>query len=250
MQAYLTLVRRELAGYFVSLTGYVLIGAVLLLLGVSFTVLLAGLRMEASDVPLTQEFYETMFFWLILLLTAPVLTMRLFAQEKFTGTFETLMTAPVSDAQVVLAKFTGAWLFYVVMWLPLPLCLLALRPYTSDPDAFDVWAMATTFGGVLLLGGLFVALGCFASSLTRSQIIAAITSLALGLTVFMLSFLPYVMADPAGWPAQVFARVSVVEHMREFTRGVLDSRSVVFYLTATGFFLYLTLRVVESRRWK
>ncbi len=250
MHAYLTLVRRELASYFVSLTGYVLLAAVLLLLGVSFTVLLPALRLEASDVPLTQVFYETMFFWLILLVTTPVLTMRLFALEKFTGTFETLMTTPVSDLQVVLAKFTGAWLFYVVMWLPLPACLFALRNYTNDPAAFDVSAMGATFAGILLLGGLFVALGCFASALTKNQIIAAMASFALGLTAFMLSFLSALSTNVRGWQAQVFAHVSLVEHMRAFVRGVVDSRHVVFYLSLTGFFLYLTLKVVESRRWK
>jgi ABC-2 type transport system permease protein len=250
MRTYLTLVRRELASYFVSLTGYVLLAAVGLLLGVSFSVLLPALRQEASAAPLTVVFYDTMYFWLILLLTAPVITMRLFAQEKFSGTFETLMTAPVSDLEVVLAKFTGAWLFYAVMWLPLPLGLLALRPYTSDPSAFDVRAMQVTFLGILLVGALFIAMGCFASSLTRNQIIAAMTSFALGLSVFMLSFLSYATDDPASLVAQVAAHVSLVEHMREFVRGVVDSRWLVFYLSLTGLFLYLTLKVVEARRWK
>ena len=81
--------------------------------------------------PVTELFYATPFFWLILLLAAPVITMRLFAQEKFSGTFETLMTTPVSDLQVVLAKFTAALLFYLVMWLPLLACMFVVRHYTQ-----------------------------------------------------------------------------------------------------------------------
>src|SRR5690348_5789587 len=119
MQAYWTLTRRELSGYFLSLSGYVIISAALFLLGFSFVVLLVNLQQETTPLPLTEYFYITPFFWYILLLTTPVITMRLFALEKFSGTFETLMTAPVKDIQVVLAKFTAALVFYMVMWLPL-----------------------------------------------------------------------------------------------------------------------------------
>jgi len=96
----------------VSLTGYVIIASVLLLLGISFTSILSILNDNPTDVPLTELFYKSYYFWLILLLTAPVITMRSFASEKGSGTYETLMTTPVSDLQVVLAKFTGTLLFY------------------------------------------------------------------------------------------------------------------------------------------
>src|SRR5256886_12629003 len=109
MRAYLTLVRRELGAFFVSLTGYTIIASVLLLLGFSFADRLEKLNNDRAGVvaPLTELFYSTFYFWLILLLTAPVITMRSFAFEKWSGTYETLMTTPVSDWQVVLAKFTG-----------------------------------------------------------------------------------------------------------------------------------------------
>ena len=104
-------------------------------------------------------FYITPFFWFILLLSTPVITMRLFALEKFSGTFETLMTAPVSDLQVVLAKFTAACIFYTLMWLPLIGCLFVIRHYTSDPMSFDASTLASTFAGILLLGCLFLSAG-------------------------------------------------------------------------------------------
>jgi ABC-2 type transport system permease protein len=250
MQAYLTLVRRELGGFFASLTGYVIIASVLLLLGFSFTDMLVKLNGRPSYAPLTELFYSTVYFWLILLLTAPVITMRSFAAEKFSGTYETLMTAPVSDVQVVLAKFTGALLFYALTWLPLTGCILVLRYYTHEPTVFDWRGLGCTYLGLLLLGALYMAMGCFASALTRSQILAAMNSFVLGLSLFLLSLRSQSPAPSADWTAQVFSYLSLREHMEDFVRGVVDTRHLVFYVTLTGFFLFLTLKAVESRRWK
>jgi ABC-2 type transport system permease protein len=250
MQAYLTLVRRELGAFFASLTGYVVIASVLLLLGFSFTDMLEKLNATPSYAPLTELFYSTLYFWLILLLTAPVITMRSFAAEKFTGTYETLMTAPVSDLQVVLAKFTGALLFYALTWLPLTGCMLVLRYSTNEPTVFDWRGLGATYLGLLLIGALYMAMGCFASALTRSQILAAMNSFVLGLTLFLLSLRSRLPALPSDGEAQVFAYLSLSEHMEDFARGIVDTRHVVFYLTLTGFFLFLTLKAVESRRWK
>jgi ABC-2 type transport system permease protein len=138
MQAYWTLVRRELGGYFSSLTGYVIIASVLLLLGFSFSDMLVKLNAMPMHMPLTELFYSTLYFWLILLLTAPVITMRAFAFERFSGTYETLMTAPVSDWEVVLAKFSGTLLFYLITWLPLLGCIAVVRYYTGEPTLLDL----------------------------------------------------------------------------------------------------------------
>jgi ABC-2 type transport system permease protein len=200
-------------------------------------------------VPVTELFYSTYLFWFILLLAVPVITMRLFAHEKFSGTFETLMTTPVSDVQVVAAKFTAALVFYMIMWLPLLACILIVRHYTRDPTAFDVGATGTTFLGVFLLGSVFIALGCFASALTRSQVTAAIISLAFCFGLFLLSYLAD-QVPAADWRSQVISFFALPAQMRDFARGVVDTRPVVLYLSLTFVFLFLTLRVVESRRWK
>lgn len=250
MRAYLVLVRRELSGYFIALTGYVIIAAVLLLLGVSFTVMLLAYNNESLHMPLTELFYGTMFFWLILLVAAPVVTMRLFAQEKFAGTFETLMTTPVGDLEVVLAKFTAALAFYGLTWAPLLVCLWLVHASTAQGSPFDWGTTSSTLLGVLLIGSLYVAMGTLASALTRSQIIAAMTSFALGVTLFLLSFLKYSLGTQRGWLAQAVNHVSMLNHMEDFVRGVVDTRPLIFYATATAFFLFLTLKVVESRRWK
>src|SRR5205814_492960 len=169
MRAYLTLVRRELGGFFVSLTGYAVIAAVLLLLGLSFTGMLSALNDDPHGLmaPLTEVFYSTYYFWWILVFIAPVIT-----------------------------------------------------------------------------------IGSFASALTRSQIIAAMNSFVIGLGLFILSLRSLVPAPSADWAAKVFSYISLSEHMEDFAGGFVDTRHIVFYLSLTFFFLFLTLKVVESRRWK
>src|SRR6266568_1208541 len=183
MQPYLTLTRRELGAYFLSMTGYIIVAAVMFLLGLSFVVLLLKLQQEPTPIPVTELFYITQFFWLILLLATPMITMRLFAQEKSSGTFETLMTTPVSELEVVLAKFTAGLIFYTLTWLPLLGCLLIVRHFVNDPATFDAGVVGSTFLGIVLIGALFVSLGCCASALTRSQVAAAMISMLFGASV-------------------------------------------------------------------
>ncbi len=250
MQAYLTLTRRDLAAFFLSITGYVIMAASVFLMGYSFVVLLAKLQQESTPMPVTELFYVTPFFWLILLLATPVITMRLFALEKYSGTYETLMTTPVTDLQVVLSKFTAAMVFYLVMWLPLIGCIAIVRYYTHDPAAFDAGAIGSTFVGILLLGGVFISLGCCASALTRSQVVAAMLGLAFGASLFMIGFLADQSLPATSWQAQVLARLDLFQQMHDFARGVVDTRPVVLVLSLTLFLLFLNLRIVESRRWK
>jgi ABC-2 type transport system permease protein len=250
VQAFIVLLRRELGSYFASVTGYLIIATVLFLLGLSFSEILRKLNAEPTDAPLTEQFFVTLYFWLILLLTAPIITMRTFAHEKFSGTYETLMTAPVRDGQVVMAKFFGALIFFAITWLPLLAYLLLVRRYSNDVTPVSFSIIGSTFLGLVLIGGLFMAIGCLASALARSQLTAAILSYAFSLALFLLSLRTVISAPGRGWSAQVFSYISMSEHMEDFARGVIDSRYIAFYFTLTSFFLFLTLKVVESRRWK
>jgi ABC-2 type transport system permease protein len=250
MQPLLTLIRRELGSYFVSLAGYVIIAVVQLLVGQGFLLLLESLNGKPFDVPVTEAFFNNGLFWLILLIAGPVITMRTFASEKFSGTYETLMTTPVSDAQVVLAKFIGALLFFLFTWLPVTAYPYLLRHFSVDLPVMDNGMLASTLFGFFLFGSLYVSLGCFASSLTRSQIIAAMNAFAMGLGLFLLSFLSLILPVQSGWLTKLLAHISMIEHMRDFSRGVVDTGHVVYYASFTIFFLYLTFKVVESRRWK
>ena len=251
MQAYFTLTRRELGAYFVSVSGYVIIAAVTFLLGCFFVELVLNLRTEPSPMPLTEIFYQTLFFWIILMALTPVATMRLFALEKSSGTFETLMTTPVTDMQVVLAKFTAAMIFYMIAWLPLLACLFIQQHFGSGSAGMDAGSLGGTYIGIFLLGCLFMSWGCLASALTRSQVVAAIVSLAGSIGLFALSFVPgHLPAGSETWLTRLLARFAFVEQMHDFSRGVVDTRPVVLYASLTMLFLFLTLRAVESRRWK
>jgi len=250
MQAFITLMRRELMAFFASITGYVIIAAATFLIGLSFVVLIANLGGDPSPMPVTELFYRTYFFWLIVLLAAPVITMRLFAHEKFSGTFETLMTTPVSDLQVVAAKFAAALIFYIVMWLPMLACLFVVGHHARQSGALEPGTAGSLYLGVTLVGGLFLSLGCFASALTRSQTVAAMVTLVLGVSLFALGFLAERIPVALHWQSNALSHFALFEQMHDFARGVVDTRAVVLQVSLTLFFLFLTLRAVESRRWR
>lgn len=253
MRIFLTLTRRELGAFFVSVSGYVIIAAVTLLIGSSFIMLIKNMGSDPFLMPVTELFFNSQLFWLILILVAPVITMRLFALEKAAGTFETLMTTPVSDFQVVAAKFTAAVVFYTLMWLPTFGCLFIVAHFTNQASALDRGVVCGMYLGIFLSGCMFLSIGCLASSLTRSQVTAAMMSLAVGVILLIVAYLANAQVIPVTgqWQlASVLYYFNLFKQMEDFTRGVVDTRTVIFYLSISLFFLFLTLRVVESRRWK
>ena len=250
MNVFRALVRRELSAFFQGPTGFIIIAAVMFLIGLGFLVVLSGLNGEATPMPVTQVFYGTYFFWLILLLIAPVITMRSFAMERASGTYESLMTAPVGDWQVVLSKFAGALIFYMILWVPLLICSVVVRFYVGESAVLGLGTMFTSALGILMVGCLYMSIGCFASALTRNQAVAAVSGFALGAALFFTGFFSYFAGDRTDWLSQLARHISLANHMESFTRGVIDLGAIVFFLSLTGLFLYLTHKVVESRRWK
>jgi ABC-2 type transport system permease protein len=250
MRVFWTLLRRELAAFFLSVTGYIIIAAVTLLVGASFVMFIRNLGTEPFSMPITEAFFNSFLFWLIVILVTPVITMRLFALEKATGTFETLMTAPVRDLEVVMAKYTAAMIFYLLMWLPALACLPIVGHFANEKSALDAGTLGGVYLGIFLSGGLFLSAGCFASSLTRSQVVAAVVSLAAGVILLIVAFLAQVVPATDQWQEQIVPYFNLFKQMDDFTRGVVDTRTVVLYASLSLFFLFLTLRVVESRRWK
>lgn len=250
MSVFLALLRRELASYFWSLTGYVIIAAITFLTGESFVQIIHSLAAEPSPLPITQLFFGSFYFWMILLLSAPVITMRLFALEKSAGTFETLMTTPVKDLEVVAAKFAAAFIFYAVMWLPLLACLVIVGHLTNQGRVLDSGTVGGMYLGIFLAGGLFISFGCLASALSRTQMVAAMISLAFGVSQFTLAYWAKSMPLTDTWQSQLWSCINLFDQMMDFARGTVDTRAVIFYVSATFLFLFLALRVVESRRWK
>ena len=250
MSVFRALVRRELSAFFQGPTGFIIIAAVMFLIGLGFVVVLSGLNGEATPMPVTQVFYGTYFFWVILLLIAPVITMRSFAMERASGTYESLMTAPVGDWQVVLSKFAGALIFYMILWVPLLICSVVVRFYVGESAVLGLGTMFTSALGILMVGCLYMSIGCFASALTRNQAVAAVSGFALGAALFFTGFFSYFAGDRTDWLSQLARHISLANHMESFTRGMIDLGAIVFFLSLTGLFLYLTHKVVESRRWK
>ena len=250
MSVFRALVRRELSAFFQGPTGFIIIAAVMFLIGLGFLVVLSGLNGEATPMPVTQVFYGTYFFWVILLLIAPVITMRSFAMERASGTYESLMTAPVGDWQVVLSKFAGALIFYMILWVPLLICSVVVRFYVGESAVLGLGTMFTSALGILMVGCLYMSIGCFTSALTRNQAVAAVSGFALGAALFFTGFFSYFAGDRTDWLSQLARHISLANHMESFTRGVVDLGAIVFFLSLTGLFLYLTHKVVESRRWK
>ncbi len=249
MRLLLTLWRRELLAYFFSPMAYVVMLLFLVLMGLSFWTLITILAEGPSSAGVMRVLFgESLFFWLAMLLVTPVITMRLFAEEKRLGTIETLMTAPVDDVHIVLSKYLGALTFFIVIWIPTivyPVLLARLNPHDAPVD----WGgMAATYVGVGCVGALYLAVGLFASAITRNQAVAAMTSFSLVCGLFFAGFIPYFARSP-GW--QEFGRyISSVIHMMEFSRGVVDTRPMVFHLLCALFMLFVTVKVVESRKWR
>ena len=250
MRAYLTLTRRELATFFLSISGYVIISGLTLLVGLDFVTILSNVGTDAIVMPITQYFFNNLLLWIIMVLTAPVITMRLFALEKASGTFETLTTTPVGDAQIVAAKFTAALTFFIVMWLPTLAYMIIVGHYANQPGALDQGTLCSMYLGLFLAGSFILSIGSFASALTKSQVVAGMITLVAGIVLLMLNWLAQNTVATDQWQGSVLSFFNLSQQMIDFTRGIVDTRVIVFYVSVTFFFLFLTLRVIESRRWK
>lgn len=226
------------------------LAAIAFLVGASFVVMLLAYNGESVVVPVTQLFYSTMFYWVIVLISIPIITMRLLAQEHQSKTIETLMTCPVGEWSVVLAKFCAGWLYYLASWIVLIPCVIYVHKITLGSEPVDWILLMTTFFGIALMGSAYTAVGLFGSSLTHHQITAATISFGICIALFSVSFLKYSVGRKGGWIADLTEYVCQIDHMADFVRGIVDSRAVVYYLVLTILFLFMAVRVLESRRWR
>jgi ABC-2 type transport system permease protein len=243
----LATVGRELRAYFLSPLGWVVATGFLFFQGLSFQTILDYLndpRAPASMTPLDFFFGGTLFFWLAMLFVGPVLTMRLLSEERRSGTLEMLLTAPVSEGQVVVGKYLGALLFFVALWTP-TLVYVALLARQLPLDWGPVGA---AYLGTLGIGAFFLAIGVFASSVTRNQVVAAVFAFAIIFVCFLPAFVEGLVNDPKLRDALQY--LNLYQHMDEFSKGIVDSRHLVYYLSGTVFFLFLASRAVEAAKGK
>ncbi len=181
----------------------------------------------------------------------PLLTMGLFARERAEGTIEVLMTAPVSDAAVTVAKFLGTMVFYLAMLLPSLLYYFILVEVGREIGKPDPGPVISAMLGMVLIGGFYVSLGLFASSVTSSQIMAAILAWVLVILLMLSKPIAEVFGVTYTWVGDILVYLSPTdEHLEPFLRGVIDPRDVVFFLSFTVFFLFLSVRSIESRKWR
>jgi ABC-2 type transport system permease protein len=247
------LLDREVGAYMLSPIAYLVLIGLLVVTTINFWQLVTELHAVRTEVageasPVVAFVAYNLWFWLGMLFVIPVITMRLLAEEKRSGTMEVLMTAPVTEIQVVLAKFLAALLFYSLVVSPTTLFLLVL--HDAGKFDFEMLPIAATYIGTFTVGAMFLSVGVFFSSLTRNQIIAAILTFAVLMMMFSTFVLDWFSSRlPAGW-GEVVKYVAVLRHLGELGKGVMDLKFILFHLSVTVFMLFLTVKVVEARKWR
>ncbi len=247
MTGFVAVYRREMLSLWVTPLAWLLLFVFLLLQGASFYQILlhfaAFSNVSIDSGPVQAYFGQSLFLVLSLLLVCPALTMRLFAEERRSGTIEGLLTAPVSATQVVLGKYAATFSTFALMWLPTVLYIVILRT-TGDVD----WhVVASSYVGVMGVGAGYLAVGTLMSAMTRSQLVAMmLTALVIfGLLIFGIGeriFEPGPIRDAC-------AHVSVLSQVDELSKGIVDLRRLVFDASMVALPLFVAVRVVDSWRW-
>ena len=231
-----TIFQREINAYFLSPVAYVVISVFMIFSGYFFSVML-GLTQE------TTLRYSLAYTQFILSILTPVITMRLFAEENKTGTIEPLMTAPVTDFAVVFGKFLSAWALYNIMIAPTAFYIIFLA-WVGSPD---YGAIISSYIGLILMGGLFVAIGLLVSAVTKNQIVAAVIGIV---ALLILLVIGLASTGNEGWFYSCLSYIGTYDHWDTFTKGLIDTRDVVYYSSFTALLIFVAVRIVESRRWR
>ncbi len=248
MRTFRAVFLRELFAVFVTPLAWVLVTVFLLVQGMHFYLLVSFFadqaQVSSDQTPVQAFFGNTVLLYIVLFLLIPPITMRLFAEERRSGTIETLMTAPVSTTGVVLAKYASALVVYAFLWAPTLLYIVILRR-TGDVDWHIV---GSSYLGVFLVGAGYLSLGLLMSAMTKSQFLALVLTAMVILTLFILGVGEFITREGT-LIHDVCSHVSVWAQMNDFASGVVDSRRVVFDCTLIVLPLFLTVRVVDAWRW-
>lgn len=254
MSNVLAIAQKELKGYFASPIAYVVIGFFALMFGYFYWALLGffveqSARMMGLQGGPTQNVNEQMIrpvfmnASVLLLFTLPMVTMRTYSEEKRSGTIELLLTSPITDFQIIMGKFLGAMGLYAAM-LAVTLIHMGVLWAFGSPE----WKpLVTGYLGLLLMGGCFVSIGLLISSLTRNQIVAGFVTFAVFLLLWVINWVGPFMGPRV---QAVLDYLSITTHLDDFTRGIIDTRHLVYYVTFIAFGLFLTARSVDSERWR
>jgi ABC-2 type transport system permease protein len=239
-----SIAKRDIRAMFVSPIMYIVLTAWLLLSGWSFY-LLASMYAQrfstgGSDTPLSAFFGQTTLFYLPLLLFVPALTMRLVSEERQSGTIETLLTAPVTEAQVVAGKYLAALTYWLTLWLPTLLYVFI----TANYGDVDPGVVASSYLGVFGIGLYYMAIGLAMSVVARSQIVSAVLTFLVLTVLFILGLVQFLQTEDI----ELWSYISVWSHMDAFSKGIVDSRYLVFDATLAGVALFFATCLLKLRR--
>jgi gliding motility-associated transport system permease protein len=255
MNNILAIAHKELRAYFASPIAYIVLGFFALLFGWFYVGILdwfvrqgmqmGQMGMGPTSVNVNQQMIRPLLLnmTVVFLFLLPLITMRTYAEEKRAGTIELLLTSPVTDLQIVLGKFLGAMALYCAM-LAITLIHFGLLFVYGSPE----WRpLLSAFLGLLLFGGCFISLGLFISSLTKNQIVAGAATFGVFLLLWVIDWIGQSMGPRA---EAVLKYLSMTEHLDDFVKGVIDTKHIIYYLSFIAFGLFLTLRSVDSERWR
>ena len=255
MSNILAITQKELKGYFASPIAYVVIGFYALIFGFFFYSLvlyfdrqslqMMGLGGGAPAVNINENLIRPAFLnaMVVFLFVLPMITMRTYSEEKRSGTIELLLTSPLTDFQIIVGKFLGAMALYAAM-LAVTLIHIGLLFWAGRPEWIPI---LTTYLGLLLMGGCFIAVGLLISSLTKNQIVAVMVTFSVFLMLWVINWIASFTGPTA---QQVLNYLSITDHLDDFTRGIIDTKHLVYYVSFICFGLFLTARAVDTERWK
>ncbi|MEZ5302752.1 MAG: ABC transporter permease [Verrucomicrobiales bacterium] len=251
MRVFTVLFGKEIKAFFLSPIAYVVLALVMVINGFSFKAAMTILETAPGDGGLVRFTFNAPWFWLSYFFIFPLVTMRLFAEEQKLGTLEALLTAPVRTGQLVAAKYLAALVFYCILWLPSLANFYIFQWITAGAGDIRPGELLGSYSILFLMGMFNLSIGCFSSSLSSNQIIAAILGFTLSLMHFLLGTFALDLAQNVDQSLKnIVQYFASAYHSRMFAAGVLDSRPAIYYATATALILFVTHQVVEFRRWR
>lgn len=240
------LFKKEISGFFSSLTGYLVI-VVFLLLNSLFMWIVPGQFNVIGNGYATMDSLFAIAPWVFLFLV-PAICMRMFSEEKRTGTLDLLYTRPVSELQIIMAKFLASWALVLFSLLPTLIYFLSVARLGSPPGNMDMGGTWGSYIGLLFLGGIYAAIGIFASSLTGNQIVAFILAVFLSFLMYLgFEFLSGVAES--GRTVFLISRLGISYHYNSISRGVIDSRDMLYFAGVILLFIVGTRTVLQSSKW-
>ena len=245
---------KELRSYFASPVAWVMMGLFAILFGYFYTVYLAyfvrsGMQAQFGGGPPTQNINMDMIRPLLsnasvlVLFLLPMVTMRTYSEEKRSGTIELLLTSPLTDLEIVLGKFLGAIALYAAL-LVVTMVYMSLLFYYGNPEWRPV---VSGYLGLFLLGSCFISAGLFISSTTKNQMMAGAATFVIALMFWIINWFADSVGPTAG---AILSYLSITQHFEDFGKGVIDTTHLIFYLSFISFWLFLTLKSVDSERWR